>query len=97
MLTICLPEDCRREREYAADLVFREMLGLDVELQFQPRGDVVVRGPDGKEVVLSDQFFPHRSSRRWTPASFAAPRYPFCLAIRRRADSSNATDPIDLH
>ena len=57
MLTVRMPLTYKPEREYIAGVLLKDFLGLDHEIEFQPREDVEIRAGDGKALVVADVLF----------------------------------------
>jgi hypothetical protein len=57
MLRLLIPGNGSRERFYIADVVFRQFLGVDVEVCHHNREEVVVTDGSQSRLVLDDSFF----------------------------------------
>src|SRR3990172_4271281 len=78
LLTVKVPASCPAERRYIVSLVFEEFLGLRVRIVVESRSDVAIVGGDGKELILSDDFFAVADTD-WLEAA-SLPRPPLCWA-----------------
>jgi hypothetical protein len=54
MITIRTPASYESERRYILSLLFREFLGLDIQIQLANRGDVQITTGDGRKLVVAD-------------------------------------------
>lgn len=74
MFTLRMPTTYKQEREYIADVLLGEFLGLDYQIEFQPRQDVDIRTGDGKGLAVADVLFQVPEAQWLTPGSL--PRQP---------------------
>ena len=55
-IKIQCPDDNIKERSYAIDILFKEILGLDYEIQFSKKTNYIIKF-ENKTLIIKDHFF----------------------------------------
>lgn len=56
-LKIFCNENYKLEREYIINVILGEFLGLEYDIFYQNRKDILIVGPDSKKMIINDTFF----------------------------------------
>jgi hypothetical protein len=90
MITIRTPASYESERRYILSLLFREFLGLDIQIQLADRRDVQITTGDGRKLVVADELFGVPEDQWLKPSSL--PRQPLKVWNLRTA----AINPVTI-
>lgn len=69
MLFIEIPSNYEAERRYILSVMFKEFLGLDIQIQLANRQNVSITMNDGRELIVTDGLFASKIDHWLQPAS----------------------------
>jgi len=92
MLTVTLSHSYRPEREYIVDVLLGEFLGLNYQIQFQPRDCVNISDGNGNSLQIADILFQTRDKYWLTEKSL-----PSIPLVQFNQSKVNVVDKITAH